>query len=82
MDIRIINSEGNMFAIGDRTLRVNGRVLCLLDRNNQLETIEVYEGEEIARGIRDYIIKEIEENFKNGKKDMIIETVSMRRKVV
>lgn len=59
MDIRIVNKEGNMIAVGDRTLRTNGKMLCLLSHNNELETIQSFESEEIAEGVKRAIVKKV-----------------------
>lgn len=67
MDVRIVNRNGDMFAVGERTIKVYGNTLILFDqKTNTVEYVENYHDTGMAESIKKLIvgtINELQTNF-------------------
>lgn len=75
MDIRILNSKGDMIAVGDRTIKTSGNAVVLLDRDNHLEQIEWLADNNAAESIKKLIINSIEKGIQKEKQVILIKLV-------
>lgn len=61
MDVRIINKNGDMFAVGERTIKVYGNTLILFDqKTNTVEYVENYHDTGMAESIKKLIVEAID----------------------
>lgn len=72
MDIRIVNGEGNMYAVGERTLRTTGNVLGLISSDGKFEPIQAYADTIQAEGVKKGIILKIKENITQDVNGIVI----------
>lgn len=60
MDIRIVNKNNEMFAVGSRTLKVMRNEICLYDANSKsLEVVEQLADEDKAKSVEKWLIEKI-----------------------
>lgn len=61
MDIRIVNKNNEMFAVGSRTLKVMRNEICLYDANSKsLEVVEQLADEDKAKSVEKWLIEKID----------------------
>ena len=73
MDIRIVNKNNEMFAVGSRTLKVMRNEICLYDANSKsLEVVEQLADEDRAKGVEKWLIEKIDSRNDFGRDNIII----------